>query len=91
MSGILAGINLSNSILGKDEFILPKTTMSGALSSYISNNTIENFQPMGANMGILPMLDKKIRSREERYQALADRALSDLNFLLKGQAYENCN
>ena len=91
MSGILAGINLSNSILGKDEFILPKTTMSGALSSYISDNTIENFQPMGANMGILPMLDKKIRSREERYQALADRALSDLNFLLKGQAYENCN
>lgn len=91
MSGILAGINLSNSLLGKAELILPKTTMSGALTNYISDQSVANFQPMGANMGILPPLEVKIRSREERYQAFSDRALTDLNSSLKGQANESCN
>ena len=48
--------------------------MIGCLAKYISTEH-DNFQPMNANFGILPGLDKKIRDKKERYQALADRSL----------------
>ncbi len=61
----------------KDEskVIFPKETMIGALADYISTENA-NFQPMNANFGILPILDKKIRDKKERYQELANRALA---------------
>ena len=53
-SGIMAGINAVR-YAEKQAFLdLPKETMIGALSSYISDETVKNFQPMGANFGILP-------------------------------------
>ena len=48
----------------------------GALSRYISDESVENFQPMGANFGILPPLGERIRSKQERYEALSQRALT---------------
>lgn len=55
-SGILAGKNLARRLQGKAPLILPRETMMGALAAYISSAPTENFQPMGANMGILPDL-----------------------------------
>lgn len=75
MSGILAGLNAANKLLGKEEVILPDYTMMGALSRYISDPTVENFQPMGANFGVLPPLPEKIRDKKERYAALAARSI----------------
>ena len=74
-SGIIAGINAANKVLGKDPIILPDFTMIGALLGYITDDTVSNFQPMGANFGILPPLESHIRDKRERYAALADRAL----------------
>ena len=74
-SGILAGINAANLILGKAPFILPETTMMGALSRYIADESIKDFQPMGAAMGLLPPTEEKIRDKRERYLRLAERAL----------------
>ncbi len=74
-SGIIAGINAVNKLQGKPQFILPKTTMIGALLDYITDETVSNFQPMGANFGVLPTLDVHIRDKKERYAALASRAL----------------
>lgn len=76
MSGILAGINAAGYINGEGPFVLPNTTMMGALTAYISNSEVENFQPMGANFGVLPPLDTKIKDKKERYAAFAKRALS---------------
>lgn len=76
MSGILAGINAAGYINGQEPFVLPNTTMMGALTAYISNPEVENFQPMGANFGVLPPLDIKIKDKKERYAAFAKRALS---------------
>ena len=75
-SGILAGINCARALAGKEELRLPVTCMTGALSAYIAAPN-QNFQPMGANFGILPPLDKHIRDKRERYAALAERALTD--------------
>ena len=49
--------------------------MLGALSRYISDPGVREFQPMGANFGILPPLEMKIRDKKERYEALAERSL----------------
>ena len=67
---------------GEDTLILPETTMIGALSRYISDESVSNFQPMGANFGVLPSIEPKIRDKKERYQALSERALKDLRKIL---------
>ncbi len=77
-SGLLAGINAVRRAEGKESLVLPAVTMTGALAAYISDATVENFQPMGANFGILPPIEPKIRDKKERYAALADRALAAL-------------
>lgn len=77
-SGLMAGINLSLRLLGKETVILPEDTMIGALSRYISDETVKNFQPMGANFGILPPLSEKIRDKQERYMMLAERGIESL-------------
>lgn len=77
-SGILAGINAVAFLRGSAPLILPETTMMGALSHYIAEYSGKDFQPMGANFGVLPSLPEKIRDKRERYMALSQRALSDL-------------
>ena len=82
-SGIIAGINAARRYYGKDSLSLPDTTMTGCLSSYVSDATVVNFQPMGANFGILPELINRPRNKQERGQAYADRALLDLKKYLE--------
>lgn len=77
-SGIMAGINALRFANGEDSLILPETTMIGALSRYISDETVKNFQPMGANFGVLPPIEPKIRDKRERYAKISQRALADL-------------
>ncbi len=74
-SGLLAGINAARRYFGEEPFVLPNYTMIGALAKYISDETIGNFQPMGANIGILPPLEEKIRDKQLKAQAHADRSL----------------
>lgn len=77
-SGLMAGLNLARRLNGKETVVLPKDTMIGALSRYISDETVKNFQPMGANFGVLPPLDEKIRDKQERYMCLAQRGMQSL-------------
>lgn len=78
-SGIIAGINAANIVLGKKTVVLPDTSMIGALSRYISNPEVKKFQPMGANFGVLPELENRPRDKKERGKAYAERALKDLD------------
>ncbi len=80
-SGIIAGYNAAAFLEGRDPIILPDYTMIGALISYITDESVTDFQPMGANFGVLPPLSEKIRDKRERYAALSARSLEwfDLN------------
>lgn len=78
-SGILAGLNMARRLSGKEYVSLPETTMLGALSRYISDPTVERFQPMGCNMGILPELPERIRDKNLRYEKIAERGLEALD------------
>lgn len=77
-SGILAGFNMARRLSGLETATLPETTMMGALSRYISDESVKNFQPMGANFGVLPPIEPHIRDKKERYKALANRGINDL-------------
>ncbi len=77
-SGLLAGLNAARTVNGQPPVILPRDTMMGALAGYISDPSVTDFQPMGANFGILPPLERTIRDKRERYGALAERALHSL-------------
>ena len=77
--GIVAGINAAAEILGENPLVLPPFTMIGAVLNYICDESVTDFQPMGANFGILPPLEMKIRDKKERYGALAERSLNWFN------------
>lgn len=74
-SGILAGYNASRRLFGEEPILLPKITMMGALSQYICDESVKNFQPMGAAFGIIDPLEEKIRDKKERYETLANRSM----------------
>lgn len=78
-SGILAGINACRVLKNEETLVLPKDTMIGALAGYISDSTVEKFQPMGANFGVLPSLEDRPRDKQERAAAYAKRALNSLD------------
>lgn len=81
-AGILAGKNLARQLRGQAPLVLPRDTMLGALCAYISDPNVKEFQPMGANMGILPPWPDRIRDKSQRYQLVAQRAVDSLRAYL---------
>jgi len=81
-SGLLAGVQMARRLAGKEMMVLPETTMSNALCRHVSASESADYQPMGANMGILPPIENRIKGKRERYEVLANRALSDLDMFL---------
>lgn len=78
-SGIIAGRAAARKLKGLEPMSLPCETMTGALSAYISDSfNSGKFQPMGANMGILPDIGMKIKDKKLKYEAYADRAVEAL-------------
>ena len=77
-SGIIAGINAARRAEGKIPFELPRDTMTGALTEYICDESIKDFQPMGCAMGLLPDIGEKIRDKNERYERYSERALKSM-------------
>lgn len=74
-SGIIAGINAVRSLQGKSSVIFPADTMLGALMRHVGRSESKNFQPMGANLGILPPLCYTVKDKRERYAAITERGL----------------
>lgn len=77
-TGLIAAINLARRLSDMDEWVLPQTTMLGALCHYVTHADAADFQPMKANFGLLPELDEPKKNKRERYQRYAERALADL-------------
>ncbi len=86
-SGILAGANLVRRLRGQETLVLPQTTIMGALAHYISDESVKDFQPMGANFGVLPPIEPHIRDKKARYEALSQRSLQDLATYLEQEGW----
>lgn len=81
-SGLLAGINAARFVKGQNPVEFPLDTMIGSLHHYIANANPERFQPMKANMGLLPALEIMRRNKQEKGYIHAKRSLNSLrNFI----------
>lgn len=82
VSGIMAGINAARLAKGLPLVCPPPTTVTGALLRHVSSCE-GPFQPMNANLGLLPPLEKVIKRKCDRKAALAQRAIEDFDGWLK--------
>lgn len=78
-SGLMAGINAYLRATENDTVTLPCDTMIGSLSRYISDESVDDFQPMGANFGVLPALLDRPRDKALRGAMYAQRSLCSLS------------
>lgn len=76
-SGLLAGLSLCATIKGSERPVFNDATAIGALAKYASKQN-SNFQPMNINFGIMAEPDKNIRSKQDRYRYIAERALKEI-------------
>ncbi|TDL83342.1 FADH(2)-oxidizing methylenetetrahydrofolate--tRNA-(uracil(54)-C(5))-methyltransferase TrmFO [Peribacillus frigoritolerans] len=82
-SGLLAGINAANYVLGEEMLVLPHETAMGSMARYITTANPDNFQPMNANFGIFAELPERIKSKKERYERYAIRAIETIQKISK--------
>ena len=81
-SGYLAAVAMAAKIQGRELPDFPKTTAIGALGLYISDGSIENFQPMNINFSIISPLEKRIRKKAEKNLAISNRSLEVIDALV---------
>jgi methylenetetrahydrofolate--tRNA-(uracil-5-)-methyltransferase len=75
-SGYLAAVAMAARLQEKPLPNFPKTTAIGALGLYISDKSVENFQPMNINFSIIAPLEQRIRKKAEKNLAIANRSLA---------------
>lgn len=93
-TGFVAALNLSRQLQGLDPWLPPVESMIGALCHYVTHCAVEDFQPMKANLGILPPLPNRIKNKAQRKAAYAERAMQRMldslssldDDLIQGQA-----
>jgi methylenetetrahydrofolate--tRNA-(uracil-5-)-methyltransferase len=82
-AGMIAGINAARLVQGKELLIFPEETILGAMAEYITTEAKKNFQPINANFGLLRPLDERIKVKKDRYEKLAERALTTIQNFMK--------
>jgi len=80
-SGFLAAVAMAAKVLGRELPDFPRETAIGALGLYISDERIENFQPMNINFSIVSPLEQRIRKKAEKNLAIANRSLAIIDQL----------
>lgn len=82
-TGMLAGINMSKLINNEELLVLPKETMLGALTQYISDESHEKFQPINSNWGIVTPVElpkKERKNKKLKAELISQRSIE---YLLK--------
>ena len=82
-SGFLAAVAMAAKLQGRPIPEFPKETAIGALGLYISDPSIENFQPMNVNFSIIAPLQQRIRKKAEKNLAIANRSLEIIDALVE--------
>ncbi len=82
-SGLLAGIQLARYLQEKPFVDFTRYTAIGALANYVSDESVQKFQPMNVNFGIMENLGERIKNKRERYERISARALEKLHEICK--------
>ena len=83
-SGLMAGRNAAAIALGEAPAALPRTTAMGALAYYVSHADPKHYVPSNIAFGLMPALDRRIKSKRDRNLAISERALDDLGSWMAG-------
>lgn len=81
-SGLLAGINMARYLKGEELLILPKETILGALTQYITDEKHDKFQPINSNWGILTPIElpkKERKNKKLKAELLSKRSIEICN------------
>ena len=81
-SGFLAAVAMAAKVQGRPLPDFPRTTAIGALGYYVSDATVENFQPMNINFSIIAPLEQRIRKKAEKNLAIANRSLQVIDAMV---------
>ena len=84
-SGLLAGINMVNYLENKPLLVLPKETMLGALTQYITDVEHDKFQPINSNWGIVTPVElpkKERKNKKLKAELIVNRSVEYLNNLV---------
>ena len=81
-SGYLAAVAMAAKVQGRPLPEFPMETAIGALGLYVSDERIENFQPMNVNFSIIAPLEKRIRKKAEKNLAIANRSLEIIDRMI---------
>lgn len=73
-SGLLAGLSLAREIEEKPRLSFGGKTAIGALARYVSTPN-SHFQPMNIGFGLMDKLDERVKSKQQRYEKISNRAL----------------
>lgn len=88
-SGLIAGINMSRMLEGKENLPLDSTTATGALVNYISNSHgvdgADHFDPMNVNFGIFAPLEERV-TKKSRKSAYGTRAIENMKMLIEKES-----
>jgi len=76
-SGILAGVNLARILDGQEAVIPPPSTVLGGLFRYLCDTKPKRFQPMNSNWGLVDPLNRRVKDKRARREALGERAQED--------------
>ena len=85
-SGLIAALSIAAWSEKREIPTLPQETLLGGLMGFIHTKS-KRFQPMNANMGVVPGLGRKIRNRSERNTLIADRAIEAMKRFAREQEW----
>lgn len=84
-SGLLAGINAARYVNGEKLIELPKETILGALTHYISDEEHTKFQPINSNWGLVPPVElpkKERKNKKLKAEIISERSIETLTKLV---------
>ena len=86
-SGLLAGLSLACRLRGQEPPHFGGQTAIGAMGRYISTPN-RSFQPMNCAFGLIDPYEyqpgqKKIRNKQERYERISERALAEIDRIVR--------
>ena len=77
-SGLIAGLNAAALALGEEPSAPPRTTALGALAYYASHADPKHYVPSNIAFGLIPPLERRVKTKRDRNVAISERALADL-------------
>jgi methylenetetrahydrofolate--tRNA-(uracil-5-)-methyltransferase len=77
-SGLIAGRNAAALARGEAPSVPPRTTALGALAYYASHADPKHYVPSNIAFGLIPPLERRVKSKKDRNLAISERALKDL-------------